>query len=52
MSILEDVKVLRKKLGIRKLRGRIPISEFEKAAIIGLRKNEKHRIAQKTKQYA
>jgi hypothetical protein len=52
VSIVEDVKVLRKRLGIKKLRKVIPISEFEKAVIIGLREKERHRIAQKTKQYA
>lgn len=52
MSILQDVKILRKKLGIKKLRKSIPISEFEKAVIIGLREKEKHRINLRARQYA
>jgi hypothetical protein len=52
MSISEDVKVLRKRLGIKKLRKIIPISEFEKAVILGLRDEERHRPVQKSKQYA
>ncbi len=43
MSILEDVKVLRERLKIKKLKKRIPTSEFEKAVIIGLREKERCR---------
>ena len=52
MSILENVKTIRKRLGIKKLRKKIPISEFEKAFIIGLREKEKHRIIQRAKLHA
>lgn len=40
MSVVEDVKALRKRLGIKRLKKNIPISEFEKAVIIGLRNKE------------
>ncbi len=44
MSVIEEVKELRKRLGIKKLRNSIPISEFEKAVIVSLREQEKVEI--------
>ncbi len=52
MSVVEDVKALRKRLGIKKLRQSIPISEFEKAVIVGLRSEERHRTAQRARLHA
>ena len=44
--VVKEIKVsaLRKLLGIKKLRKKIPISESEKGMILGLREREKHRI--------
>jgi hypothetical protein len=38
---------LRKKFGIKKLKAKIAISDFEKAAIASLRKRDKHRVTPK-----
>jgi hypothetical protein len=52
MSKVMNIKELRKRLGIKKLKSKIPISEFEKAVIIGLRIREKEKMAHRIKQYA
>ena len=39
-----SISALRKLMGIKKLKNKIPMSEFEKAVIIGLREHEKRRI--------
>ena len=52
MSTLINVRALREKLGIKRLRKSISISDFEKAVINGLRKREKHRIMQRTRLHA
>ena len=44
MAIIIDVQELRKRLGIKKLKKRRPISEFEKAAVRRLREDEKRRL--------
>jgi hypothetical protein len=36
--------VLRKRLGIKKLKAKITISDFEKAAIVNLRKRDRRRV--------
>lgn len=41
---LSSPKALRKRLGIKRLKKKIPASELEKAAIASLREHEKHRI--------
>jgi len=52
MSIVESAKSLRKRLKVRKLRGKIPISEFEKAVIVGLREKERTRVTHRLKIHA
>ena len=47
-----SVEALRKMLGIKRLKKKIPISEFEKAAIASLREQEKHRLLTRIKQHA
>jgi hypothetical protein len=39
-----SVDVLRKKLGIKRLKKKIIVSKFEKASVASLRKKEKHRV--------
>jgi hypothetical protein len=39
-----DVAELRKRLGIKKLKKKIPISDAEKAAILQLREHDKRRV--------
>jgi hypothetical protein len=39
-----DVAELRKRLGIKKLKKKIPISDVEKAAILQLREHDKRRV--------
>lgn len=52
MSIRENINVIRKRLGIKKLKDKIPMSDFEKAVILGLRESERHRIVHKAKAHA
>ena len=47
-----DISSLRKRLGIKKLKKKIPVSEFEKAVIIGLREHEKHRLIHRVREQA
>ncbi|GEM_PF-1055929 len=39
-----SIEELRKHLGIKKLRDRIPVSDFEKAALKRIREDEKERV--------
>ena len=52
MSIVESAKSIRKRLGIRKLRNKIPVSEFEKAVIVSLREKERTRASHRLKIHA
>ncbi len=47
-----SVEALRKMLGIKRLKKRISVSEFEKAAIASLREQEKHRLLTRIRQHA
>jgi len=47
-----SVEVLRKMLGIKRLKKKISVSEFEKAVIASLREQEKHRLLTRIKQHA
>ena len=44
-----DISELRRHLGIKKLRKRIPVSDFEKAAVKRLREDEKERVVRSQK---
>ncbi|MHB8566226.1 MAG: hypothetical protein ACYC7D_03580 [Nitrososphaerales archaeon] len=44
-----DLSQLRRHLGIKRLKKRIPVSEYEKAAIRNLREEEKRRVTRAEK---
>jgi alpha-ketoglutarate-dependent taurine dioxygenase len=50
MPRILDTNQLRKELGIKKLRKKIPISDFEIAAINRLREDEKERVLKAQKE--
>lgn len=49
---LTEIQLLRKRLGIKRLRKRILVTEFEIAAVKDMRQKEKHRLISRIKQHA
>lgn len=47
MSVIVKAAALRKKMGIKRLRSRIPVSAAEKAMVLGLRERGRHRVSHK-----
>ncbi|MHB1830141.1 MAG: hypothetical protein ACYCO0_01995 [Candidatus Micrarchaeaceae archaeon] len=52
MTKQSELQILRKMLGIKKLKDRIPVTEFEKAAVENLRIKERLRLIPRLKQHA
>lgn len=52
MSKQSELSLLRKRLGIKKLKDKIPVTEFEKAAVANLRIKERQRLIPRVKQRA
>ena len=47
-----DISVLRRALGIKKLKKKISVTAFEKAVVENLRERELHRLAARIRQHA